>query len=181
MTKKIIMDETELNQTIHSLSQQLIEHFQTAEDLVIIGIRTRGVHLAHRFKEILSAHFGKEIPLGILDITLYRDDLSQLASQPIVMPSELPFDVSGKKIILVDDVLYTGRTVRAAIDQLIDFGRPAVIRLVVIIDRGWREYPIQPDFVGKVVETKRNQIVLVHLKEIDGEDNVLLVSAEESA
>ncbi|MCD6385059.1 bifunctional pyr operon transcriptional regulator/uracil phosphoribosyltransferase PyrR [Candidatus Sumerlaeota bacterium] len=169
-----------MGQTIQSLSQQLIEHFQSADELVIIGIRTRGVHLAHRFQNLLSAHFGKEIPVGTLDITLYRDDLSQLASQPIVMPTELPFDVSGKKIILVDDVIFTGRTVRAAIDQLIDFGRPEVIRLAVIIDRGWREYPIQPDFVGKVVETLHNQIVLVHLKEIDGEDNVLLVSSEET-
>ena len=106
------MNEAELGQTIQSLSQQLIEHFQSADELVIIGIRTRGVHLAHRFQNLLSAHFGIEIPVGTLDITLYRDDLSQLASQPIVMPTELPFDVSGKKIILVDDVIFTGNVKR---------------------------------------------------------------------
>lgn len=172
------MDDKELEQTLKDLTEQVVRHFDSPEDLAIVGIRTRGVTLAQRLRNLLSAHYKQEIPLGILDITLYRDDLSQLASQPLVEPTELPFDVSGKKIILVDDVIFTARTVRAALDQLIDFGRPQLVRLLVIIDRGWREYPIAPDFVGKKIETALNQTVQVRLKEIDGEDAVLIIPLE---
>ena len=178
MQTTVLMDERELEKTLTDLSQHLIAHFKSADELVIIGIRTRGVPLAHRLQKKLSDNFKTVIPSGILDITLYRDDLSQLASQPIVEPTHLPFDVSLKKVILVDDVLFTGRTIRAALDQLIDFGRPLVVRLVALVDRGWREYPIQPDFVGKKIETSLNQIVQVRLKEIDGEDSVCLVTKE---
>lgn len=172
------MTEQELEQVLQELCQQIVQQFESPEDLVIIGIRTRGVTLAQRLQRLLSARYRAEIPLGTLDITLYRDDLSQLASQPLVQATDLPFDVSGKKIILVDDVLFTGRTVRAALDQLVDFGRPGVVRLLVIIDRGWREYPIQPDFVGKKIETALNENVQVRLKEIDGEDGVYIVPRE---
>lgn len=172
------MTGQELEQVLQELCQQIVQQFESPEDLVIIGIRTRGVTLAQRLQRLLSARYRTKIPLGTLDITLYRDDLSQLASQPLVQETDLPFDVSGKKIILVDDVLFTGRTVRAALDQLVDFGRPGVVRLMVIIDRGWREYPIQPDFVGKKMETALNENVQVRLKEIDGEDGVYIVPRE---
>lgn len=178
MEARRLMTEQELEQVLQELCQQIVQQFESPEDLVIIGIRTRGVTLAQRLQRLLSARYRTEIPLGTLDITLYRDDLSQLASQPLVQATDLPFDVSGKKIILVDDVLFTGRTVRAALDQLVDFGRPGVVRLLVIIDRGWREYPIQPDFVGKKIETALNENVQVRLKEIDGEDGVYIVPRE---
>lgn len=178
MEARRLMTEQELEQVLQELCQQIVQQFESPEDLVIIGIRTRGVTLAQRLQRLLSARYRAEIPLGTLDITLYRDDLSQLASQPLVQATDLPFDVSGKKIILVDDVLFTGRTVRAALDQLVDFGRPGVVRLLVIIDRGWREYPIQPDFVGKKIETALNENVQVRLKEIDGEDGVYIVPRE---
>lgn len=179
MQTNVLMDAKDLEKSLSDLARQLIEYFKSPEDLVIIGIRTRGVNLAQRLQKKLSNHFKKPIPSGILDITLYRDDLSQLASQPIVEPTHLPFDVSLKKVILVDDVLFTGRTIRAALDQLVDFGRPVVVRLVVLVDRGWREYPIQPDFVGMKIETSLNQIVQVRLTEIDGEDSVSLVTKEQ--
>ncbi len=178
MEARRLMTGQELEQVLQELCQQIVQQFESPEDLVIIGIRTRGVTLAQRLQRLLSARYRTKIPLGTLDITLYRDDLSQLASQPLVQETDLPFDVSGKKIILVDDVLFTGRTVRAALDQLVDFGRPGVVRLMVIIDRGWREYPIQPDFVGKKMETALNENVQVRLKEIDGEDGVYIVPRE---
>ncbi len=171
----MLIDEAALKKILERLTDELIEKVGKADDLAVIGIRTRGVHLAQRIKHTLEDHFKTEIPFGMLDITLYRDDLSQLASQPLVKPTELPFDVSKKRIILVDDVIYTGRTIRAALDQLIDFGRPRLVRLLVLINRGWREYPIQPDFVGKNIETSINQIVQVRLEELDGEDAVLLL------
>ncbi|MCX7766047.1 MAG: bifunctional pyr operon transcriptional regulator/uracil phosphoribosyltransferase PyrR [Candidatus Sumerlaeia bacterium] len=176
MEVRRLMTETELEQVIQELCRQITRQFDSSEDLAIVGIRTRGATLAHRLQRLLSNQYRTEIPLGTLDITLYRDDLSQLASQPLVQATDLPFDVSRKKIILVDDVLFTGRTVRAALDQLVDFGRPAVVRLLVIIDRGWREYPIQPDFVGKKIETALTENVQVRLREIDGEDGVYIVS-----
>ncbi len=178
MDTNIIMDKDALHQCLEEMARQIIDHFQSAEGLVIIGIRSRGIYLAVRLQKLLSEHFGEQIPVGVLDITLYRDDLSQLASQPIVEPTDLPFDISDKKIVLIDDVIYTGRTVRAALDQLIDFGRPIVVRLGVVVDRGWREYPIRPDFVGKTIDTKPHQIVQVRLNEIDGEDCVKLIDAE---
>ena len=173
---KVIMKNDELEAVLQRLTWEIIEDVKTADDIALIGIRTRGVHIARRIQAILEEHFKIQIPLGILDITLYRDDLSQLASQPIVRPTELSFDVSAKRIFLVDDVLFTGRTIRAAMDQLVDFGRPRMVRLVAMIDRGWREYPIQPDYVGAKVQTGFHQIVHVRLNETDGEDTVLLLS-----
>jgi len=139
-----------------------------------VGIRTRGVPLARRLAARVRDRSGIEIPVGVLDITLYRDDLTDIASQPVVRDTVLPFGVDGRRIVLVDDVLYTGRTVRAALDQLIDFGRPRRIELMVLVDRGCRELPIQADYVGKQIETTRKQMVEVRLKEEDGRKKVVL-------
>ena len=176
MEKRVVFDANRLQATLDNLAGEIVNTFKTPDDVVLIGIRTRGVELAQRLQKLVSDKYRQEIPMGIMDITLYRDDLSQLASQPLVQPSRLPFDVSGKKIILVDDVIFTGRTIRAALDQIVDFGRPGVVRLLVIVDRGWREYPIQPDFTGVKIDTTVQQIVQVRLKEIDGEDSVMLVT-----
>jgi pyrimidine operon attenuation protein/uracil phosphoribosyltransferase len=140
-----------------------------------VGIRTRGVPLAKRLAKLIQDRTGIEIPLGVLDITLYRDDLTDIASQPVVRPTVLPFPVDGHRIVLVDDVLYTGRTVRAAIDQLIDFGRPRKIELMVLIDRGWRELPFKADYIGKELETTKQQMVEVRLQEVEGQDEVVLM------
>lgn len=144
------------------------------KNLALVGIRRRGVELAERFQAILQKKSG-EIPLGILDITLYRDDLSAVAKQPVVRETQIQFDLDGKDILLVDDVLFTGRTIRAALSELVDFGRPRSIKLLVLVDRDHRELPIQPDFSGKFIRTESNQSIEVHLKELDGEDKILLV------
>jgi pyrimidine operon attenuation protein/uracil phosphoribosyltransferase len=170
------MNEEQFNSTIEDLARQVVEQTKPNDDLVLVGIRTRGVELAILLKDALQVNHNRDVPLGVLDITLYRDDLSQLASQPLVQPSELPFDISGKTIILVDDVLYTGRTIRAALDQLVDFGRPQAVRLLVMVDRGWREYPIQPDFAGAQIETTDKEIVHVRVTNIDGEQDVIIVT-----
>ncbi|MFW0967383.1 MAG: bifunctional pyr operon transcriptional regulator/uracil phosphoribosyltransferase PyrR, partial [Thermacetogeniaceae bacterium] len=148
------------------------------KDLVLIGIRRRGVPLASRLSERIKEIEGTSIPLGILDITLYRDDLSQLDYHPLVRKTEVPFSITGKKVVLVDDVLYTGRTVRAAMDALMDLGRPQLIQLAVLIDRGHRELPIRADFVGKNVPTSRKEQINVSLLEIDGEDKVTIVEKD---
>ncbi len=144
-------------------------------NIAIVGIRTRGAHLAARLRNFLKERTGIDVPFGILDITLYRDDLTAIAEQPVVRSTEIPFNVTGKRIVLVDDVIYTGRTVRAALDELIDFGRPSYIRLAVLIDRGGRELPIQPDFVGKFVELAPEEVVEVKLKEIDDEEGAYIL------
>ena len=144
------------------------------ENLALVGIRRRGVELAARLQNILQKK-SLEIPMGILDITLYRDDLSAVAKQPIVRETQIQFDLDGKDILLVDDVLFTGRTIRSALSELVDFGRPRSIKLLTLIDRGHRELPIQPDFVGKFIRTESKQSIEVHLKELDGEDKILLI------
>jgi pyrimidine operon attenuation protein / uracil phosphoribosyltransferase len=172
---KLLMDEKALNDAIEKLSCEIAEDFGNDPDFAIIGIRTRGVIIAQRLRKIIGEKTGKIAEIGILDITLYRDDLSTLAEHPIVRPSALPFDVDGKKIILVDDVIYTGRTIRAALDQIVDYGRPAQVKLVAFVDRGWREYPIQPDYTALKIETTNDQIVQVRLSEIDGDEKVTLL------
>jgi len=156
-----------------------VERHRGAEDLVILGIRTRGVPLAHRIARHIGRAEGVEIPVGVLDITFYRDDLELLSEAPIVRRTELSMNVTGKTCVLVDDVLYTGRTVRAALDELMDFGRPLAIRLAVLIDRGHRELPIRADFVGKNVPTSGREVVKVKVKEEDDEDLVLLLEGVE--
>jgi pyrimidine operon attenuation protein/uracil phosphoribosyltransferase len=144
------------------------------ENVALVGIRTRGVPLAEWLKAKIEALQHKPIEMGILDINLYRDDLSEVSEQPVVRPTEIPFSITGKGIILVDDVLYTGRTIRSAMDALIDYGRPRFIRLMVMVDRGWRELPIQADYVGKKVKTTATQNVKVMLEAVDGESKVLI-------
>jgi len=144
------------------------------KNLALVGIRRRGVELAARLRDILQK-MAFEIPLGILDITLYRDDLSAVAKQPVVRETQIQFDLDGKDILLVDDVLFTGRTIRAALSELVDFGRPKSIKLLALVDRGHRELPIQPDFTGEFIQTESNQSIEVRLKEVDGEDKIMLV------
>lgn len=156
------------------MAHEIIERNKGARDLVLVGIRTRGFPLAKRLAEEIREIEGASPPVGILDITLYRDDLSTIALQPVVRRTEIPVDVTGKKVILADDVLYTGRTVRAAMDALIDMGRPASIQLAVLVDRGHRELPIRADYVGKNVPTSKREVISVNFKEVDGEDKVLI-------
>ncbi len=172
---KQILDKPKIAVMLRKLADQIAREVKSKKRLVLIGIRTRGAILAQRLQGLLKKRLSRSIPLGILDITLYRDDLSTLGSQPVVKATTLPFDVTGTTVVLVDDVLFTGRTVRAALDQIVDFGRPACIKLAVLIDRGLREYPIQPDFVGTTLQASPDQLVQLHLQELDGEERVIMV------
>ncbi len=170
----IIMEASDVRRALARAAEEVLER-DRSDELVLVGIRTRGVPLARRLAALISSKTGAEVPVGVLDITLYRDDLTDIASQPVVRDTVLPFPVDGRRIVLVDDVLFTGRTIRAALDQLIDFGRPKRIELFVLVDRGWRELPITPDYVGKEVKTSRQQLVNVLLEEEDGRDEVVLI------
>jgi len=173
--KARIMDEKAINRALIRISHEIIEKNKGVADLALVGIRRRGVPLARRLADYIYSIEGVEIPVGILDITLYRDDLSSLAPAPLVQKTEIPFKITDKKIILVDDVIYTGRTVRAALDALADLGRARTIQLAVLIDRGHRELPIRPDYVGKNVPTSREEIIEVRLTEVDGENSVVIL------
>ncbi|HHY43026.1 MAG TPA: bifunctional pyr operon transcriptional regulator/uracil phosphoribosyltransferase PyrR [Thermoanaerobacterales bacterium] len=173
--KARIMDEKAINRALIRISHEIIEKNKGVADLALVGIRRRGVPLARRLADYIYSIEGVEIPVGILDITLYRDDLSSLAPSPLVQKTEIPFKITDKKIILVDDVIYTGRTVRAALDALADLGRARTIQLAVLIDRGHRELPIRPDYVGKNVPTSREEIIEVRLTEVDGENSVVIL------
>jgi len=172
MSGRQIMTADEIRRATIRLSHEIVEKQAGTEGLVLIGIQRRGVPLARRIAESILEHEGVSLPVGALDITFYRDDLSMVAQQPIVKGTELPTGIDGKTIVLVDDVLYTGRTIRAAMDALVDFGRPKAIRLAVLVDRGHRELPIRADHVGKNVPTSREELVRVHLEEVDGQDGV---------
>lgn len=172
--KAKLLDENGIRRTLVRLSHEIIEKNKGVEDVALVGIKTRGVPIAKRIGEFIKQFEGVDVPVGMLDITLYRDDLTEKYSDAKFNESEINFDLKNKKIILVDDVLYTGRTVRAALDALIDIGRPKSIQLAVLVDRGHRELPIRADYVGKNVPTSLSEIVHVHLKEIDGEDLVLI-------
>ena len=167
--KSRIMDSARMKRALSRLASEIVENNQGAKDLYVVGIRRRGVPLAERIVDKIEALEGERPLYGIIDITLYRDDLSTVGANPIVNRTELDTDIEGKIIVLVDDVLYTGRTIRAALDQLMDFGRPKKVQLAVLIDRGreHRELPIQADFVGKIVPTKHTEIIKVMLKEYD--------------
>lgn len=173
--KAEIMDENAIKRALVRIAHEIIERNKGVEDLVLIGIRTRGVPLAERIAKEIAKIEGKNVPVGELDITLYRDDLSALAEQPIVSKPDLPFDVKGKICVLVDDVLYTGRTVRAAMDAIIRLGRPKAIQLAILIDRGHRELPIKADFVGKNVPTSRTEVISVRVVEVDKENKVFIM------
>jgi pyrimidine operon attenuation protein/uracil phosphoribosyltransferase len=166
------MSADELRRATVRISHEIVEKQAGTQDLCLVGIQRRGVPLAQRIAAAIHEHESVEIPVGALDITFYRDDLSMIAQQPVVKGTSLPFDLNGRTIVLVDDVLYTGRTIRAALDALMDFGRPAVVRLAVLVDRGHRELPIRADHVGKNVPTSREESVRVHLAEVDGQDGV---------
>ncbi len=177
-TKARVMDADDLRRAITRIAHEILERNSGTDNLAIIGIQTRGAHLARRIAEAIASIEGTGVPVGVLDITLYRDDLQTIAEQPVVNESDIPFDVQGRTIVLVDDVLYTGRTVRAALDEIIDFGRPKAVHLAVIVDRGHRELPIRADYVGKNVPTSATEIVAVRMTEKDGADEVLIQSVE---
>ena len=172
MSGRQIMTAEEIRRATTRLSHEIVEKQAGTAGLVLVGIQRRGVPLARRIARSILEHEGVEVPVGALDITFYRDDLSLVAQQPLVKGTDLPFDLNESTIVLVDDVLYTGRTIRAAMDALVDFGRPQAIRLAVLVDRGHRELPIRADHVGKNVPTSREELVRVHLTEVDGEDGV---------
>ncbi len=177
--KSKLMDKQEIDRALERIALEILEASRGTEDLVLVGIRTRGVYLAQRLAEKIKQREGVEIPVGILDITLYRDDLTSVGPQPIVRKTEIPFRITSMKVVLVDDVLYTGRTIRAALDALIDFGRPQTIQLAVLVDRGRRELPIRWDYVGLSVKTTENESVKVMLEEVDGAEEVQLRTVEE--
>ncbi|AGY57007.1 bifunctional pyr operon transcriptional regulator/uracil phosphoribosyltransferase PyrR [Gloeobacter kilaueensis] len=168
-----ILSAIELRRTLQRLATQIVEHNRGTDDLVLLGIYTRGVPLARRLGQLIAGLEETAVPVGALDITLYRDDLRDIGVRPLT-PSEIPVDITARNVYLIDDVIYRGRTVRAALDALNDYGRPAAIRLVSLIDRGWRDLPIHPDLVGRKLPTARHEQVKVLLEETDGRDGVLL-------
>jgi pyrimidine operon attenuation protein / uracil phosphoribosyltransferase len=174
-SKATLMDPQEVARALTRIAHEIIERNKGTDDLALVGIHTRGVPIAERLAEMIERFEGVRPRTGKLDITLYRDDLTEIALQPIVRKTEVPFDVSGMRIVLCDDVLYTGRTARAALDALVDMGRPGVIQYAVLVDRGHRELPIRADYVGKNVPTSRSEVVKVRLEEVDGADGVELL------
>ena len=172
----VVMDADRIARTLTRIAHEIVERNRGVERLALVGVRTRGVHLARRLARALKDITGQDVPNGALDITLYRDDLMRQAvgPQPLVRRTEIPFSIDSRKILLVDDVLYTGRTTRAALDALIDFGRPLAIQLVVLVDRGHRELPIKADYVGKNLPTSAEESVQVCLQESDDRDEVML-------
>ncbi|EJP6471056.1 bifunctional pyr operon transcriptional regulator/uracil phosphoribosyltransferase PyrR [Clostridium botulinum] len=173
--KAVIMDEVKIKRSITRISHEIIEKNKGGQDIVLVGIKRRGVPIAKRIAENIKNFEGIDIPVGILDISLYRDDLSELSKDPIVKDNRLDINIKDKKIILVDDVIYTGRTVRAAIQAIFDNDRPGKIQLAVLVDRGHRELPIRPDYVGKNIPTSLSENILVELNEIDGNDSVKIL------
>jgi pyrimidine operon attenuation protein / uracil phosphoribosyltransferase len=172
----VVMDADRMDRTITRIAHEIVERNRELDELALVGIRSRGEHLARRLARQLQRISGRTLPTGALDITLYRDDLMRqpVGPQPVVRSTEIPFSVDDRIILLVDDVLYTGRTVRAALDALIDLGRPQAIQLVVLVDRGHRELPIKADYVGKNLPTSHRESVQVRLEEVDGDDEVVI-------
>ena len=175
--KKTVMAAQDIERALDRIALQILERNPETKEIVIVGIHTGGVFLAERLQRIIEKRENMQLPAGSLDITLYRDDWSRVAQNPIVKKTDISFEVEGKTLILVDDVLYTGRTIRAALDAIMDFGRPGSIQLAVLVDRGGRELPIQPDYFGMEIKVKPNQHVHVFLHEYDGNDKVVLDSA----
>ncbi len=176
--KSQALDKEGIKRTLKRMAHEIAEKNPRLEGVAIVGIKTRGAFLAERIAEELKKIEKVDLPLGALDITLYRDDLTEISEQPVVHGTEIDFDITGKKIILVDDVLFSGRTVRCALDELIDYGRPAFIQLAVLVDRGHRELPIRPDYVGKNVPTAKEERVEVRLTEKDGVEEVVILRDE---
>jgi pyrimidine operon attenuation protein/uracil phosphoribosyltransferase len=170
-----LMDADRLSRTLARMAHEILERHPELRGTVLVGVRTRGVPLARRLAALIREASGVEPPVGALDITLYRDDLTTVGPQPVLRGTDIPTSIDGRTVVLVDDVLYTGRTARAALDELIDFGRPARIELAVLVDRGHRELPIHADYAGRTLTTTREEIVQVQLKEEDGTDRVVLL------
>jgi pyrimidine operon attenuation protein/uracil phosphoribosyltransferase len=179
LRKAIVMDTSQLRRTVMRIAHEIVERNGGTGEIILVGIRNRGVPLAERIAKAIESFEGLSVPVGALDITLYRDDIQMIAPNPLVGKTEINEDISERVVVLVDDVLFTGRTVRAALDELTDFGRPKSIQLAVLIDRGHREYPIRADFVGKNVPTSSTETVVVLLKETDGEEQVVLCDVVE--
>lgn len=179
--KAEIMDAKGLERTLSRLVHEIVERNRGTENLVMVGIRTRGVLLAERLISKIAEIEKRDLPLGILDITLYRDDVLKKMKKPRLQQTDIPFDIDDKVVVLVDDVLFTGRTIRAALDALMDFGRPARIQLAVLVDRGHRELPIQADFIGIDVTTSAGEEIRVKLQSVDGRDGVFLVDSTQEA
>lgn len=178
--KTQLMDERALQRALTRIAHEIIERNKGTDDLVLVGIRSRGIPLAERLARAIERIEGRAVLVGTLDITSYRDDLDRLQERVTVHPSELPVSIEDKIVVLVDDVLYTGRTVRAALDALIDLGRPRLIQLAVLVDRGHRELPIRADYVGKNVPTSRREQIAVRIEEVDGKDEVLILGESEN-
>jgi len=172
--KAKVLDEKQIDKFIQRISHQILEKNKETSKLAIVGIRSRGVPLAERIASYIEDFSGHKPLFGVLDITLYRDDLTAIAESPVIHETAVDFDITGKVIVLIDDVLYTGRTIRCAMDALIDFGRPKKIQLAVLIDRGHREFPIRPDYVGKNLPTSKEELVQVRFREIDKKDEVII-------
>jgi pyrimidine operon attenuation protein / uracil phosphoribosyltransferase len=172
-----ILDGREIDRILQRMASEIVEAHKNTQNVALIGIHTRGVFLARRLKKIVSTLGGGDLAMGDIDITLYRDDWTQMSAQPVVKTTDIAFSVDNKQLILVDDVLYTGRTVRAAMDAVIDFGRPSRIELAVLVDRGHRELPIQSNYTGHCIKTERSEMVNVLLQECDGKDGVTLSSS----
>jgi pyrimidine operon attenuation protein/uracil phosphoribosyltransferase len=179
MTKKIIMTAEDMRRTLARIAHEIIERNKKVEHLIFIGLRTRGVPLAKRLATNIESFEKLTVPVGVLDISLYRDDISSLDVQPVVQRTDIPININSKSIVLVDDVLYTGRSIRAAMDALIDLGRPRSIQLAVLIDRGHREMPIRADYVGKNIPSSRDEDIQVRLEETDGLDEVAIINLAE--
>ncbi len=176
--KSVLMDEAAVKRALIRISHEIIERNQGLDNVALIGIQRRGVPMAKFIRDYLNEIEGVKVPMGILDITFYRDDLSMLSSHPVVHSTDIPFNVNGSKIVLVDDVLFTGRTIRSAIDNIFDMGRPDEVQLAILIDRGHRQLPFRADYVGKNVPTSLSERVEVELEEVDGQTQVLLCARE---
>jgi pyrimidine operon attenuation protein / uracil phosphoribosyltransferase len=175
--EKVVLDGDDMRRTLVRIAHEIVEKQIEPQELAIVGIHRRGAILARRLRALLDELLAAEVPLGDVDISFYRDDLSRRADAPVVNASHVDFDVDGRTIVIVDDVLYTGRTVRAAIEAIFDYGRPARVQLAVLADRGHRELPIRPDYVGKNLPTSRDERVNVRVEELDGEDRVTITAA----
>jgi pyrimidine operon attenuation protein / uracil phosphoribosyltransferase len=179
-SKSVVMDEVAIDRALTRIAHEILEHNKGCQDVVLVGIRTRGIHLARRLASKFRTIEGEIVPLGVMDVTLYRDDLRHRVDHPKVERTEIPFPLTDKHVILVDDVLFTGRTIRAALDGLMDFGRPRSIQLAVLVDRGHRELPIRADYVGRNVPTALPESVEVRLREEDGMEQVVILERPES-
>ncbi len=179
LRKAVVMDSRQIRRTVMRIAHEIVERNGGTKGIILVGIRNRGVPLADRIAKAIESFEGNSVPVGALDITLYRDDIQMISPNPLVGKTEINEDISERVVVLVDDVLFTGRTVRAALDELTDFGRPKSIQLAVLVDRGHREYPIRADFVGKNVPTSNTETVVVLLNETDGEEQVVLCDVVE--